>query len=142
MSLSKETVEIVKATARPVAENAEAITTRMYEILFEKYPETKALFNDAPSDQHKKLAAAVGAYAANIENLDALGDALEKMAQAHVRTGVKPEHYPMVGVSLLAAVKEVLGDAATDEVLSAWKEAYFFLGDLLIAREKELYAAA
>jgi hemoglobin-like flavoprotein len=142
MSLSKETVEIVKVTARPVAENAEAITTRMYEILFEKYPETKALFNDAPPNQHKKLAAAVAAYAANIENLYVFGDALEKMAQAHVRTGVKPEHYPMVGVSLLAAVKEVLGDAATDEVLSAWKEAYFFFGDLLIAREKELYAAA
>ena len=141
MSLSKETVEIIKATAKPVAENAEAITTRMYAILFENYPETEALFKDASPDQHKKLAAAVGAYAANIERLDVLGDALEKMAQSHVRTGVKPEHYPMVGVSLLAAVKDVLGDAATDEVLNAWKEAYFFLGDLLIAREKELYAA-
>ena len=105
-------------------------------------PETKALFSDASPDQHKKLAAAVGAYAANIERLDILGDALDKMAQAHVRTGVKPEHYPMVGVSLLGAVKDVLGDAATDEVLTAWKEAYFYLGDLLIAREKELYAAA
>jgi len=142
MSLSKETIEIVKATAKPVAENAEAITARMYEILFESHPETKALFSDASPDQHKKLAAAVGAYAANIERLDILGDALDKMAQAHVRTGVKPEHYPMVGVSLLGAVKDVLGDAATDEVLTAWKEAYFYLGDLLIAREKELYAAA
>ena len=141
MSLSKETVEIIQATAKPVAENAEAITTRMYAILFENYPETEALFKDASPDQHKKLAAAVGAYTANIERLDVLGEALEKMAQSHVRTGVKPEHYPMVGVSLLSAVKDVLGDAATDEVLNAWKEAYFFLGDLLIAREKELYAA-
>jgi len=142
MSLSNETVTIIKATAKPVAANAEAITTRMYEILFENHPETKALFNDASPDQHKKLAGAVAAYAANIENLEVLGGALEKMADAHVRTGVKPEHYPLVGVSLLAAVKDVLGDAATDEVLNAWKEAYFFLGDLLIAREKELYAQA
>ena len=142
MSLSQETIEIIKATAKPVAENAEAITARMYEILFEHYPETQALFKDASPDQHKKLAAAVGAYAANIEKLELLGDALEKMAQSHVRAGVRPEHYPVVGVSLLTAVKEVLGDAATDEVLSAWKEAYFFLGDLLIARETALYAAA
>lgn len=35
-----------------------------------------------------------------------------------------------------------VGDAATPEVLEAWKEAYFFLADILIAREKELYAAA
>jgi len=142
MSLSQETIEIIKATAKPVAENAEAITARMYEILFEHYPETQVLFKDASPDQHKKLAAAVGAYAANIEKLELLGDALEKMAQSHVRAGVRPEHYPVVGVSLLTAVKEVLGDAATDEVLSAWKEAYFFLGDLLIARETALYAAA
>ncbi|WP_345973152.1 globin domain-containing protein [Sulfurimonas diazotrophicus] len=142
MSLSKETIEIVKATAKPVAENAEAITARMYEILFEHYPEMQVLFKDASPDQHKKLAAAVGAYAVNIEKLELLGDALEKMAQSHVRSGVLPEHYPAVGVSLLTAVKEVLGDAATDDVLSAWKEAYFFLGDLLIAREKALYAAA
>jgi nitric oxide dioxygenase len=142
MSLSQETIEIIKATAKPVAENAEAITERMYEILFEHYPETQALFKDASPDQHKKLAAAVGAYAANIEKLELLGGAIEKMAQSHVRAGVRPEHYPVVGVSLLTAVKEVLGDAATDEVLSAWKEAYFFLGDLLIARETALYAAA
>lgn len=142
MKLTPQTIAIVKATAKPVAENAEAITTRMYEILFEKHPETKILFKAAASDQHKKLAAAVGAYAANIERLDVLGEAIDKMARSHVRTGIKPEHYPLVGVSLLEAVKEVLGEAATDKVLEAWKEAYFFLADILIAREEALYAEA
>jgi len=142
MSLSEKTIEIVKATAAPVAANAEAITTRMYEILFETHPELQELFKDAQADQHKKLAVAVSAYAANIDNLGALTKAVEKMAATHVRVHVKPEHYPMVGVSLLGAVKDVLGDAATDDVIEAWKEAYFFLADILIAREKELYAAA
>lgn len=141
MPLSDTTVQIVKATAAPVAANGEAITSRMYEILFESHPELKALFKDADPDQHKKLAAAVAAYAANIDNLDVLAKAVEKMAQSHVGRLVKAEHYPLVGVALLQAVKEVLGDAATDEVLEAWKEAYFFLADILIAREKELYAA-
>ncbi|MGB5966334.1 MAG: globin domain-containing protein [Sulfurimonadaceae bacterium] len=141
MSLSPKTIEIVKATAAPVAANSEAITTRMYEILFANHPETKELFRDADPSQHKKLAGAVSAYAANIDNLDVLSKAVENMAQTHVRTKVKPEHYPLVGVSLLQAVKDVLGDAATDDVIEAWKEAYFFLADILIAREKELYAA-
>ncbi|MCL4157587.1 UNVERIFIED_CONTAM: hypothetical protein GTU68_018391, partial [Idotea baltica] len=44
----------------------------MYDILFEKYPETKALFSGAPEDQPKVLAGAVSAYAMNIDNLDAL----------------------------------------------------------------------
>ena len=140
MSLSQQTIDIVKATAAPIAINGEAITTRMYEILFENHPETQVLFQNAASDQHKKLAGAVAAYAANIDNLAVLSKAVEKMAQKHVSTMVKPEHYPMVGVSLLQAVKDILGDAATDQVMEAWKEAYFFLADILIAREKELYA--
>lgn len=142
MNLSPKTIDIIKATAAPVSQHAEEITSRMYAILFEKYPETELLFKDADADQHKKLAAAIGAYAANIDNLAVLDKAVEKIAKAHVDSKIMPEHYPMVGVSLLEAVKDVLGDAATDEVIEAWKEAYFFLGDLLIATEKKLYAAA
>lgn len=141
MGLSPKTQEICKATAPVIEEHGEAITSRMYEILFENYPETRPLFGEAPEDQHKKLASAIAAYAANIDNLDALGKAVEVMAKRHVKTKVKPEHYPMVGVSLLQAIKDVLGDAATDDVIDAWKEAYFYLGDILIAREKELYSA-
>ncbi len=142
VGLSEKTIEICKATAPVLTEHGEAITTKMYEILFRDYPETRELFGEAPEDQHKKLAGAIVAYASNMDNLEVLGKAVEGMAQRHVRTHVKPEHYPMVGVSLLAAIKEVLGDAATDDIIEAWKEAYFFLGDILIAREKEIYAAA
>jgi len=49
------------------------------------------------------------------------------MAATHISTKVLPEHYPMVGVSLLKAIQDVLGDAATPEVIDALKEAYFFL---------------
>ncbi len=142
MALSEKTIEICKETAPFIQLHGEAITTRMYEILFENYPETRVLFGDAPEDQHKILAGAIAAYAANIDNLEVLGKAVESMAKRHVKTNVQPEHYPMVGVSLLEAIKDVLGDAATDEVIESWKEAYFFLGDILIAREKELYSVA
>jgi len=142
MSLSQKTIDTVKATAAPVAANAEAITTRMYEILFSDFPEVEVLFENGDPQQHKKLAGAISAYAANIDKLDVLTLAIEKMATTHVKRKILPEHYPMVGVSILKAIKDVLGDAATEEVLDAWKEAYFFLADVLIAREKELYATA
>lgn len=142
MSLSENTISIIKATAPAVGANAETITTTMYEILFTKNPELKELFKNAPADQHKKLATAVVAYATNIDNLSVLQGAVEKMAQTHVGALVKPEHYPIVGTALLEAVSKVLGDAATEEVLNAWKEAYFFLADILIGREKELYSAS
>jgi len=140
--MTNETKAIIKATAPVLKQHGEAITTAMYKVLFSKYPETQDMFKDASADQHKKLAAAVYAYAANIDHLENLTKGIEKMAEVHVKTGVKPEHYPMVGDALLQAIKTVLGDAATDEIMDAWAEAYGFLADVLIAKEKELYAKA
>ena len=137
--MNDNTKAIIKATAPVLKEHGEAITTTMYEFLFGDNPELKELFKDAKPDQHKKLANAVYAYAANIDNLGVLGKGIEKMASVHVNVNVKPEHYPLVGGALLKAIKKVLGDAATPEIMQAWEEAYFFLADVLIQREKELY---
>lgn len=140
--MDKNIKEIIKATAPVLKEKGEEITTVMYEFLFERNPELKELFKDAEPDQYKKLANAVYAYAANIDKLEVLGKGIETMASVHVKTKVQPEHYPLVGGALLSAIEKVLGDAATPEVINAWKEAYFFLADVLIQREKELYAVA
>jgi len=139
MSLSQTTITSVKETIPLVGENAEKITTRMYEILFSKYPETKPLFENAQSDQHKKLAGAIAAFAGNIDNLGALSGAVEKMASTHVATNVLPIHYPMVGDSLITAMGDVLGNDLTEDHKQAWIEAYNFLGDILMKREQELY---
>lgn len=139
MSLSQTTITSVKETIPLVRENAEKITTRMYEILFSRYPETKPLFENAQSDQHKKLAGAIAAFAGNIDNLGALSGAVEKMATTHVATNVLPIHYPMVGDSLITAMGDVLGDDFTEGHTQAWIEAYNFLGDVLMKREQELY---
>lgn len=139
--MNNETKAIIKTTAPVLKEHGEAITTAMYKVLFEKYPHTQELFKNAASDQYKKLANAVYAYAANIDQLENLGKGIEKMAMIHVKTNVLPEHYPMVGDALLQAIKTVLGDAATGDVMAAWEEAYGFLAEVLINREKELYTA-
>ena len=138
--MTQQTIDIVKSTAPVIKEHGEAITAAMYPILFEKYPQTKELFTNADKDQYKKLANAVYAYAANIDKLENLSAGIETMANAHVKTNVQPEHYPMVGDAVLTAIKQVLGDAATDDVINAWKEAFFFLADVLIKREAQHYA--
>jgi nitric oxide dioxygenase len=64
------------------------------------------------------------------------------MAARHVETNVRPEHYPAVANALLPAIKDVLGDAVDETVLTAWGEAYWFLADVLMAREATLYTEA
>lgn len=140
MSLSQTTIATIKETIPLISQEAENVTTRMYEILFSKYPETKPLFANATSDQHKKLAGAIAAFAGNIDNLAALSGAVEKMAQAHVATNVKPVHYPMVADALITAMGDVLKEAFTEERKNAWVEAYTFLANILMEREKQLYA--
>lgn len=52
---------------------------------------------------------------------------------------ILPEHYPHVGEALFGAIKVVLGEAATDEILEAWGEAYWFLANILIAHGERLH---
>jgi nitric oxide dioxygenase len=141
-TLSPATIAIVKATAPVLVQHGVAITTRMYARLFVD-ASIKALFDAAAQEsgeQPRRLAAAIVAFAQNVDNLPALAGAVERMADRHVATHVRPEHYPKVAEALLPAIRDVLGEAATDEVLGAWGEAYWFLADALIAREAQLYA--
>jgi nitric oxide dioxygenase len=143
--LSDRTIRIVKATAPILRERGLDITRRMYEILF-RNEEIKSLFNQSHHGeegmQPKALAGAVHGYAQNIDRLDALGPAIERIAQKHVALNILPEHYPYVGEALLGALRDVLGQAATEEVMEAWTEAYGFLADVLIERERQLYEQA
>jgi nitric oxide dioxygenase len=138
--MNETTKAIIKSTAPVLKKHGETITTAMYKILFSKHPEAKELFKDAEPDQYKKLAAMVYAYAANIDKLDKLQKGIDNVAKIHVAVNILPEHYPWVGEALLGAIKEVLGDAATAEVMDAWEEAYGFLVKVFIAREEKLYA--
>ncbi|AGH49991.1 MULTISPECIES: globin domain-containing protein [Sphingomonadales] len=143
--LSPEATAIVKATAPALQKHGLAITTRMYERLFVD-ADIKAMFDQAAQqsgEQPKRLAAAILAFAQNVDKLEALTGAVERMAARHVATGVRPEHYPAVAAALLPAIRDVLGeDVATDAVLAAWAEAYGVLADILIGREASLYAEA
>ena len=140
--LSEQTIAIVKATAPVLQEHGVAITTRMYERLFVNEG-VRALFDRAAQEsgeQPRRLAAAILGYAQNIDKLQNLTPAVARMVERHVETGVKPEHYPPVVEALLPAIRDVVGEAATDEVLAAWGEAYGFLADILIGKERERYA--
>ncbi|MDP5009189.1 MAG: NO-inducible flavohemoprotein [Glaciimonas sp.] len=144
---------MISATSRPyidasvpvLREHGLAITQTFYRNLFASHPELTNLFNmgnQANGSQQQSLAGAVFAYAANIDNLEALGPVVSRIVQKHASVGITAAHYPIVGRHLIGAIQEVLGDAATPPLLAAWDEAYNSLANLFIAAEKELYAQA
>jgi len=142
MSLSENTIQIVKATAPVLAEHGEAITQHFYQQMFAQNPELLDIFNatnQKTGRQQAALAAAVYGYAAHIDDLGALSAAVQRIAHKHASFNILPEHYPIVGKHLLEAVAHVLGDAATDEILNAWTEAYGVLADIFIEVEEGIY---
>lgn len=143
--LTKQTIDIIKSTVPVLEVHGKAITTAFYQLLFENHPELLNIFNHANQREGKQqtaLANAVYAAAAHIDRLEDILPAVKQIAQKHRALNVKPEHYPIVGENLLAAIKKVLGDAATPEIMNAWAEAYGVIADAFIGVEAEMYREA
>lgn len=143
--LSQETINIIKSTVPVLEQHGKTITTVFYKNMFEAHPELLNVFNHANQSQGRQqtaLANAVYAAAANIDNLGAIIPAVVQIAHKHKSLGITPEQYPIVGYHLLGAIKEVLGDAATPEIIGAWGEAYQVIADAFIGIEKEMYDKA
>lgn len=135
----------IDASVPVLREHGLTITQTFYRNMFNAHPELTNLFNmgnQASGAQQQSLAAAVFAYAANIDNAQALGPVVNRIVHKHASVGIKAEHYPIVGRHLLGAIQQTLGDAATAPLLAAWDEAYGELAAALIAAEKNLYAQA
>lgn len=143
--VSEQTRTIVKATVPVLEEHGTAITSVFYKNMLTDHKELLNIFNKTNQTrglQPTALATTVLAAAKNIDDLSVLAPHVVQIGHKHRALQVKPEHYPIVGQYLLGAIKEVLGDAATDEILDAWKEAYGAIAQIFIDVEAGLYKQA
>lgn len=143
--LDTQTIQIIKSTVPVLEVHGKNITTVFYQKLFHHHPELLNIFNHANQRQGKQptaLAGAVYAAAANIDRLENILPVVKQIGEKHRALNVLPEHYPIVGETLLAAIQEVLGDAATPEIIDAWGKAYQVIADAFISVEAEMYQAA
>nr|WP_174873332.1 NO-inducible flavohemoprotein [Vogesella oryzae] len=140
--LDAVTRQLVKATAPILKEHGVTLTRHFYARMFQHNPELKQIFNQGhqqAGSQQQALAMAVAAYAEHIDDPSVLAPVLALVANKHASLGIRAEHYPIVGAHLLASIREVLGEAASDELIAAWAAAYGQLADILIAEEAKLY---
>ncbi|KIL40004.1 dihydropteridine reductase [Gordoniibacillus kamchatkensis] len=143
--LSDKTIAIVKSTVPVLEKHGTDITKRFYQLLFADHPELLNIFNHANQSQGRQqtaLANAVYAAAQHIDKLETILPVVKQIAHKHRSLGIKPEHYPIVGKNLLAAIKDVLGDAAGEDILQAWAEAYGAIANAFIGVEADMYRQA
>ncbi len=144
--LSTTATQIVRSTLPVIGSKIDEITPIFYRRMFAAHPELERdLFNrgnQAQGDQQRALAGAIAAYATLLvdeaaHDVDAL---LSRIAHKHASLGIAPEQYPIVHQHLFEAIGEVLGDAATPEIVAAWEEVYWDMAHALIRIEKGLYS--
>ncbi|PKG82299.1 flavohemoprotein [Psychrobacter sp. Sarcosine-02u-2] len=139
---SPKTLEIVKATVPVLEEHGTAITTVFYKNMFNQHPELLDIFNETNQKlgrQQTALAMTVLAAAKHLDKLAILLPQVTQISHKHRALQILPEHYPIVGHHLVGAIKEVLGEAANDDIIDAWTEAYDEIADVFIQLEKTMY---
>ncbi|AEO68366.1 0053e374-a5cf-4066-9316-52bf02b67147 [Thermothielavioides terrestris] len=140
--LPESQLAIVKSTAPVLQEHGVTITTVFYENMLREHPELNNIFSTTSQRngrQAQALAAAVLGYATYIDDLPKLAHAVERIAHKHASLQVTPAMYDIVGKHLIQAIGQVLGDAATKEIVDAWVAAYGVLANVFITREGEMY---
>ncbi|CAE6776092.1 methyl-accepting chemotaxis protein [Nitrospira defluvii] len=132
-------VELLESSFKLVAPQGDALVTRFYERLFEKYPVVKPLFKNASiSEQKKKLLASLVLVIQNLRHPEKLTPVLQDMGARHVAYGAKPAYYDAVGENLLAVLGEFAGEAWTPEVSQAWTDAYAAIKTIMLEGAKRV----
>lgn len=146
--LSPSSASVVRETLPAVSGALDEITHRFYTTMFAEHPDLlDGLFNrgnQADGSQRRALAGAVAAFAGALLGApEARPDTLlSRIAHKHAAVGVTEDQYAIVHKYLFGAIGEVLGPAATPEVVAAWDEVYWLMAGALVAQEARLYLEA
>ncbi|MFG6098975.1 globin family protein [Leptothoe sp. ISB3NOV94-8A] len=126
-------VELLEQSFELVKPKADEFIGSFYNNLFTDYPAAQPLFEH--SDMAKQQQMLKGALVMVIENLrkpEVLSNALKGLGARHVKYGALPEHYPLVGNSLLKTLEQYAGDAWTSDLKEAWAGAYGAITELML----------
>ena len=107
-----------------VAPRGEELVEIFYARLFTDAPAVVPLFAGTDmGKQRTKLLVTLVLLRKSLRNLDKLTPTLRELGRRHAGYGAQPEHYAVVGDTLIAAMAEVAGDAWRDEYARAWGDA-------------------
>ena len=127
------TIGILRSSFARIASHKVDVASIFYERLFEVAPSVRPLFKADLRDQQQKLMIALVYVVQAVDDPQRLIGTLTTLGERHVAYGAKPEHYDVVGDTLLWTFEEILGDEFTPEVRDAWAAAYNLVANTMRA---------
>lgn len=140
LRLSPNTVAIVKGTAPIFRTRGVEIARRTYQRLMSD-DRAAAVFDITVFNQPERslwFAALMAETIENIDNPEAFAHAAERMSERHLAEGITSAHYMWLAQVWPAAVRDVLGLGASDPMIDAWDETFWYLAGLLVEKQDEL----
>ncbi len=126
-------IQLLESSFEKIKPHAKDFAFSFYDNLFADYPAAKPLF--AHSNMVIQQTMLLDALISVIENLrkpDALTKTLQGLGARHVKYGALPEHYPLVGNSLLKTFEQFLQNDWTPETKQAWSDAYGVITEIML----------
>ncbi len=111
---------------------------KTYINMFKSHPETKLLFQDTSPGQSQRLIDTILFYCQEVENYELFYERLDQIAYIHIKVGIKNEYYTYMKEAFISALREVLQNDATDEIIRAWTYGFNSLSNELIHIENLL----
>jgi hemoglobin-like flavoprotein len=126
--------QLLRTSFELVVERAPDLTHRFYAVLFERYPQTQAMFSPSRRGQQENmLTQALVAVMDHLDDAPWLVNTLRALGARHVNYGVTDEMYGWVAESLLITLEEVAGAEWSPELANAWTEALTAIAGLMQA---------
>ena len=129
--MTPEDVALVVETAPLVHEDTEMVS-RLYELLFERHPDVRAMFPQDMTAQVHRFVTEIEAFAVAMPDLPAVEERASQLGARHVRYGVRPGHFPFVRDALLDVLAERLGDRFSAAHRTAWARAYNLMAEIMM----------
>ncbi len=117
--------------------HGDAVPLFFFSDLFLRQPEARDLFPISMTTQRDRFLHALATVVSQVDNLDGLRDYLSALGRDHRKFGALAEHFPAVGVSLLATLAHFSEEAWTPELSQDWKAAYDAVAEIMIAAARE-----
>ena len=118
-------LEALETSFDVVAPRGDELMDEFYRGLFEAAPAVMPLFADTDLQRQKTmLLGTLVLLRKSLSDLNAIVPKLRELGARHVAYGAQPEHYPVVGEVLIAAMATIAGAAWRSEHERAWREAF------------------
>lgn len=111
-----------------------------YTRLFTYNPSLRKMFPASMNEQYQKLIEMISIIVSRLERPHEVSHEISALARRHVKYGVRPGHYKLVGKALLWTLQQGLGKDWTPDIEAAWIECYNILSNTMVKASADYMA--